>query len=71
MTGDIGLLGGLPGLAYLDLGQTAVTGDVGGLRGLAALRFLYLDGTAAAGATRDRITVRTSTVNNSCLVLSI
>jgi hypothetical protein len=49
MTGDIGLLGGLWGLAYLSLYHTGVTGDVGGLRGLAALWALDLRGTRATG----------------------
>ena len=49
LTGDVGLLGGLRGLAYLNLRYTGVTGDVGLLGGCTGLAYLNLGDTAVTG----------------------
>jgi hypothetical protein len=49
VSGDIGPLGRLAELRYLDLSGTAVAGDVAALAALGQLRYLYLYGTAVWG----------------------
>lgn len=49
VTGDVGVLGALAGLDYLDLVYSAVTGDVGGLAGCALHDWINLGQTAVTG----------------------